>query len=138
MDNKLVSFDSQKWLNDSGDAGPPDPPFLPVEFPEKHIKKEIYQSYRVYKNEKEFVTVEAQTASQAIELSKVEKPYKVIKSDCALGTILEESVIAKEGTNNPALQQTSAASDVSTPATSAEPIQTAQTPTPEVPPVSPT
>jgi hypothetical protein len=49
------------------------------------------KQYRVYRAPDDFITVEANTASEAIAASGIEKPYKLFHIIPNLGTVLTES-----------------------------------------------
>lgn len=98
MDNKIVSFEARAWM--STPEGKPGQPlqsnFLPIDFPKKKLGDESGFTYHVYSNKKEYKTVEAQTASQAIELSGIKEPYKVSRTGSDLGNIVDSSTFVKE------------------------------------------
>lgn len=80
-------------------------PFAPIHLPHKNLKEQNWNSYRVYKNAKEFVTVEGEAAYDAIAKSGVEHPVKVVRTMKELSDVLStrffqeqmEGVAAEKG-----------------------------------------
>ncbi len=58
----------------------------------KNIRPEAQCGYKIYKNREEFVVVEAEIATEAIEKSGIEKPFKVEKLGITEKNILIEGI----------------------------------------------
>ena len=67
---------------------PVDLPFDDIPFPALHLKEQNWNSYRVYKTETEFVTVEGEAAYDALAKSGIAKPVKMIRTLKTLGNVL--------------------------------------------------
>lgn len=62
--------------------------FMDIALKQKKFKDEYMQGYHVYKDAQEFVLVEADAATEAIEKSGVNKPYKVVRSSQDVGAVI--------------------------------------------------
>lgn len=65
--------------------------FCQLEMPMLELKDKNDRRYYVYKDSKEFVEVDADTAQDAIQQSEVSPPYKVVHMLCDLDKIMGES-----------------------------------------------
>jgi len=63
-------------------------PFEQMILPARNLKEQNWNSYRVYKNATEFVTVEGEAAYEAIAKSGVAKPLRVVRTMKEVGDIL--------------------------------------------------
>ena len=68
----------------------PDLAFGSIVLPARHLKEQNWNTYRVYKNEKEFVTIEGEAAYDAIAKSGIPKPLRVIRAMKELGDVLTD------------------------------------------------
>ena len=66
----------------------PNLPFDDMPLPARLLKEQNWNSYRVYKNEKEFVTIEGEAAYDAIAKSGIPKPFRVVRTMKELGDVL--------------------------------------------------
>lgn len=67
--------------------------FLPLKIPQKRIAIDgaaDVQAYKVYSSDLDFEIVEAETVTEAIDKSGIEKPFRVAKVSSASLNILEK------------------------------------------------
>ena len=74
-------------------------PFGEITLPARHLKEQNWNSYRIYKSETEFVTIEGEAAYDAIAKSGVPNPLRVVRAMKELGDVLT-SVQLLEQTDN--------------------------------------
>lgn len=72
-------------------------PFAPLELPKKNMGDSNNALYLVYKDKKEFVTVQAGNAQAAILASGIEKPIKVTRQDLSACTVISLHGICNNG-----------------------------------------
>ncbi|MCP5362336.1 MAG: hypothetical protein H6908_06880 [Hyphomicrobiales bacterium] len=96
--------------------------FFALELPLKDIPSEVKQGYRVYSSAKEFVTVQAGHAQEAITKSGIERPYRVMRADFALGHIISPEILNAPAScgDMPAAGEESATSATGVPPSAAE------------------
>jgi len=68
--------------------------FLPLSLATRSWAKAGIMQYRIYKNADEFVVIEAERASRAVELSGIEKPFRVER----INTQYENMVVEEDMT----------------------------------------
>lgn len=80
------------------------PKFSGYSLPHKEVAEKKIRGYKIFKNSKEFVIVEAYTAAEAIEKSGLTNPAKMVRLGTSLGNILSENVfdskILEQNNNN--------------------------------------
>lgn len=69
-----------------------------ITFKTKTIQEKSLRGYKVYKNSSEFVNVEAETASEAIEKSGVTNPYKLEKLGIVNKSLFSEAELVENVT----------------------------------------
>ena len=93
-------------------------PFEQLRIPRKDLQLTITR-YRVYSDAREFVTVEARTALEAIEASGIKNAYKIMKDDPLGGNLLsskdwsEQPSNMEEANSNEPIASTEVAGEVS-------------------------
>ncbi len=73
--------------------------FAPIDFPHRHLTDKCARNYRVYKDAKEYISIEALTAKEAIEKSGIESPYRVIREKSEIGEVISPEYIIKDDNN---------------------------------------
>jgi hypothetical protein len=66
-----------------------------LDVPVMRLKERSDKRYRVYKTPTETVDVEANTAQEAISLSGIENPYKVLHLVMSLDGVISQSMLTK-------------------------------------------
>lgn len=79
----------------------PKEPFEELPFPRKDMAGMQAGRYRVYKNPKDYVLVEAVSALEALQNSKLDKPYRVERDMLHLTTVLTLSSFSDGATQEP-------------------------------------
>lgn len=78
------------------DGGTPEEQgFHDLEIPNLKRINNSDKEYHVYTTESEFTSVSAETAIEAIELSKITNPYKVVHANCRLDNTIDESKLER-------------------------------------------
>lgn len=68
------------------------------ELPMPHLclKDKNTRRYLVYKDKQEFIEVEADTVKEAVQLSQIESPYKVVHYLAVVDKVMDNSLLIKE------------------------------------------
>lgn len=83
--NDSKSFLAVKWCGKTiGDQG-----FLSLNVPLMQRKNIKLSEYKVFADEKHYKTVEAETASKALQVSEMPTPYKIEHNNCRIGTVVK-------------------------------------------------
>lgn len=68
------------------------------------LRKEIIEAkirgYKVFKNSEDFVVIQADTASQAVEKSGISRPFRVVRLGSELGTVLDQTAFEDGSASN--------------------------------------
>ena len=64
-----------------------------IKLPRKVLQPGLAQRYRVYKTPKEYITVEASTASEAFRLSELVSCFRIVKETVVLEDMLGQSLL---------------------------------------------
>lgn len=70
--------------------------FQDVPLPSRKMKEKSWNSYRVYKDKKEFVEVEGESVYEALTKSEVKHPYKIVRALKELGSVLDKQFFLDE------------------------------------------
>lgn len=70
--------------------------FQAVMLPSRKMKEKNWNTYRVYKDKKEFVDVEGETVYDALVKSEVKHPYKITRALRELGSVLDKQFFLEE------------------------------------------
>lgn len=70
--------------------------FSELSVPHLCLKDKNTRRYLVYKDKQEFIEVEADTVKEAVQLSQIESPYKVIHYLAVVGKVMDNSQLIKE------------------------------------------
>jgi hypothetical protein len=70
--------------------------FSDLKIPKVSLSENSQDHYRVYKNSKEFVTIQAGSASEAIEKAAIEKPFKILYVINEAEGFLDQSQIIRQ------------------------------------------
>ncbi len=77
--------------------------FSALEIPVMCLKDKNDMIYEVYKNPQEYVMVEAATAREALELSQVVRPYKIVHRTYDLNHIIASGALILASADKEAL-----------------------------------
>ena len=97
MDKNLVNMNPADFA-EGGKKKVGQLPIVPMDLPHKKLSDLAHKTYHVYKDHNEFVEVEAQTASEALEKSGVKNPAKIKRAHVDIGTLIEKKMIVDAST----------------------------------------
>lgn len=88
MDKNLVNLTPQAFADlPQGGESPADETFKEFNLPHKKLEQGG-NGYKIYKDAKEFVMAEGQSAAEALEKSGVTNPYKIIRASREFQSII--------------------------------------------------
>ncbi len=88
MDKNLVNLTPQAFADlPQGAEIPSDGVFAALHFPHKKLEQGS-NGYKIYKDAKEFVMAEGQSAAEALEKSGVANPYKIVRASRESNSII--------------------------------------------------
>jgi len=94
MDKNLVNLTPQVFAGlPSGNDGQPAQGFHELALKHKKLVEAVLNNYKVYKNIKESVSVEAESAAKALEASGIKNPYKIIRTRSESNSIIDGSLL---------------------------------------------
>lgn len=73
--------------------------FSHLNVPILKVKGKDESHYLVFRDAKDFVKVEAETITEALAKSGIEKPYKVVHTVFDLNKVMDESMLLRENTD---------------------------------------
>ncbi|GEM_PF-6868194 len=67
--------------------------FAPLEIPKNSVEEDLSLVYKIYSDDGEFVSITANSAAEAIEISQIKNPTKIINAAIERAKMLEAGVL---------------------------------------------